>query len=144
MTIEELLGKLHGVRKTGQSRWMALCCAHTDKNPSLSISEGVGGQILIKCFAGCSIEKIAGAVGLDVGDLFPESLEFSKGRAPRFPAHEILMASADEIQIAALLVTKWSDPNRDWSAEDHDRLMVANERIQNSVTLMRGVTWLTI
>jgi putative DNA primase/helicase len=123
---------------------MTLCCAHTNKNPSLSISEGTGGQILLKCFAGCSIEEITGALGLDVGDLFPERLEFSKGQAPRFTAHEILMASADEIQIAALLLTKWSDPNSDWSTEDHDRLMIANERIQNNVSFMRGVTWLTI
>ncbi|WP_297476347.1 hypothetical protein [Ferrovum sp.] len=145
MTIEELLGKIpHGVRKTGRGRWLARCCAHSDENPSLSISEGTGGQILIHCFAGCSIDEITGALGLDVADLFPERLEFSKGRVPRFPAHETLMALADEIQIAALLLTKWNDPNSDWCTEGYDRLMVANARIQDGVTLIRGAPWLTI
>lgn len=138
MTIKELLGILHGVHKTGRGRWLARCCAHSDENPSLSISEGTGGQILLHCFAGCSIDEITGALGLDLADLFPERLKFSRGRAPRFPAHEILMALADEIQIAALLLTRWSDPDSDWCAEDYDRLMAANARIQDGVTLMRG------
>ena len=144
MIIEELLERLQGVRKTGHRRWLARCCAHCDENPSLSVSVGTGGQILLHCFAGCSVEEIASALGLDVADLFPEKLEFSKGRAPRFPAHEILMALADEIQIVALLLTRWSDPNRDWSAEDYDRLIVANARVQDGAALDEGATWLTI
>ena len=34
-------------------RWMARCPAHDDQTPSLSISEGSDGIVLVKCFTGC-------------------------------------------------------------------------------------------
>lgn len=68
---ETLLGRLAGVRRSG-SGWSARCPAHDDRKPSLSISEGDDGRVLIKCFAGCSVEAIVSAVGLGLQDLFPE------------------------------------------------------------------------
>lgn len=38
--------------------YMALCPAHADRNPSLSLSEGSNGKILFHCFAGCSQEEV--------------------------------------------------------------------------------------
>ena len=64
MSIEELLRALQGVRRNGNG-WTALCPAHGDHNPSLSISER-DGKILLYCHAGCSFEQIAQAVGLSV------------------------------------------------------------------------------
>lgn len=48
---------------------MACCPAHDDKTPSLSISEGENGRMLLKCFAGCSVESVSSALGLNVSDL---------------------------------------------------------------------------
>ena len=53
-------------KKKGR-RWQSLCPAHDDKDPSLSISEGQGGKILVKCFGGCSFENIRDALGLGQG-----------------------------------------------------------------------------
>jgi hypothetical protein len=50
---------------------MALCPAHDDRNPSLSISPGNGSGPLIKCFAGCDTEAVLKAVGLDWQDVLP-------------------------------------------------------------------------
>ena len=43
---------------------MALCPAHDDKNPSLSVTEGDGGRVLVTCHAasGCSFEAIRDAL----------------------------------------------------------------------------------
>ncbi|MGB9792113.1 MAG: DUF927 domain-containing protein [Thermacetogeniaceae bacterium] len=74
MTLDEFLSRLKGVRRCG-SGWKALCPAHDDKNPSLHISQGGDGQILLHCFAGCAVEDICKALGIDVKNLFPDSTD---------------------------------------------------------------------
>lgn len=71
MKVEELLNRLSRVRKT-KDGWVALCPAHADKSPSLSIGVGDSGQILVRCFAGCTPEGVVDALGLRMADLFPE------------------------------------------------------------------------
>ena len=69
MSIEDLLAKLDGVREIKPGQWMARCPAHDDTNPSLSITDG-GDKILLKCFAGCSLERICAKLGIEPRDLF--------------------------------------------------------------------------
>jgi hypothetical protein len=57
------------MRKVG-SGWIANCSAHEDRSPSLSITEGEDGRLLLHCFAGCQVHDILAAVGLTVSDLF--------------------------------------------------------------------------
>lgn len=54
-SFEAIIGALNA-KKVG-SNYMALCPSHPDKNPSLSINEK-DGKILVKCFAGCSQERV--------------------------------------------------------------------------------------
>ena len=69
MHIDVILGLLSGVRPRGAGNWTARCPAHGDKNPSLSVREGDKG-LLLRCWAGCRLEDITGALGLAVKDLF--------------------------------------------------------------------------
>lgn len=71
MTAEEILMLLEGVRQVGPRRWMARCPAHEDRNPSLSITEGKDGRVLLHCFAGCRTEDVLQALGLSWKHLFP-------------------------------------------------------------------------
>ena len=50
--------------------WMAKCPAHEDHNPSLSISQGEDGRVLLHCHAGCPLEAVLSAAGLTKKDLF--------------------------------------------------------------------------
>ncbi|MFC1956323.1 hypothetical protein ACFLWZ_07425 [Chloroflexota bacterium] len=59
---------LDGARQSGDG-YMALCPAHADTSPSLSITEK-DGRILVHCFAGCQHEEIVKSLGLEVKDLF--------------------------------------------------------------------------
>ncbi|MDP9350275.1 MAG: hypothetical protein M3P51_01850, partial [Chloroflexota bacterium] len=68
-TLQNVLGLLEGVKPNGKG-YQALCPAHDDHNPSLSVAEGDDGRVLLKCFAGCSVEEIVAAVGLETRDLF--------------------------------------------------------------------------
>ena len=62
-TIADWLDRLQGVRKAGSGH-KALCPAHDDKNPSLSVTEGDGGKVLVRCHAasGCTFEAIRDAL----------------------------------------------------------------------------------
>lgn len=69
MTIVELLPRLERVRRV-RDGWIARCPAHPDRNPSLSIREGLAGRILLHCWAGCAVEAMCEALGIAVADLF--------------------------------------------------------------------------
>lgn len=64
MTLETVLTRLKGVKATGDNKWQALCPAHKDSKPSLSISKGDNGKVLFHCFGGCTYEQICSALGL--------------------------------------------------------------------------------
>jgi hypothetical protein len=68
--------RLVDYRLTGE-RWLAKCPAHADRAPSLSISEGRGGRVLLHCHAGCSLPAILQAARLSMKQLFP------RGPAPQ-------------------------------------------------------------
>jgi putative DNA primase/helicase len=68
--VDELLDRLRKVRRTGAG-WTALCAAHDDREPSLSISEGDDGLILLYCHAGCPTESVLRALDMTFRDLFP-------------------------------------------------------------------------
>lgn len=71
MDINEVLEYFDGVKAAGKG-WKALCPAHRDVNPSLSISQGSDGRTLLHCHAGCPTDSITAAVGLTMADLFPD------------------------------------------------------------------------
>ncbi len=63
--------------------WAACCPAHDDKSPSLSISEGSDGRVLIHCHCGCTVESICHAVGLKVADLMPNTSGHKRSNQPK-------------------------------------------------------------
>jgi CHC2 zinc finger len=69
MPLDLVLERLEGVKKRGAD-YQALCPAHDDQDPSLSVSQGEDGRALLKCFAGCKTEDVVAALGLEMKDLF--------------------------------------------------------------------------
>ncbi len=57
----ESIAKALGGRKEG-SGWMARCPAHNDREPSLSISAGDEGKVLVRCHAGCDQARVIAAL----------------------------------------------------------------------------------
>lgn len=57
--------------KPERGGFKARCPAHADRTPSLSVSEGADGRVLVKCFAGCETSDVLRAIGLTPADLFP-------------------------------------------------------------------------
>jgi len=78
MNITEFLSLLKGVKPCGNG-YQAHCPAHDDKKQSLHVSEGEDGKILAHCHAGCSINDICQALGIELKDLFPQKLKVHAG-----------------------------------------------------------------
>ena len=68
--IDYIVERFRGFRRRGEG-YDALCPAHDDTNPSLSIDSGDDGRVLVHCHAGCSPDAVLKAVGLTTRDLFP-------------------------------------------------------------------------
>ncbi|MEM3146944.1 MAG: hypothetical protein QXY94_05295, partial [Archaeoglobaceae archaeon] len=73
MTLEEFVELLRekGLkpRQLPNGQWLALCPAHDDSEPSLSITLSETGKVLLHCFAGCDITQICDALGISIVDL---------------------------------------------------------------------------
>ncbi|MCL4291382.1 MAG: AAA family ATPase [Thermoleophilia bacterium] len=72
VTGEELVSRLKRAKRSGTG-WTARCPAHDDRTPSLSVSEGDDGRLLVKCHAGCATEAVVAALGLALADLAPDT-----------------------------------------------------------------------
>lgn len=63
-------GGLKGVKAVSETQFDALCPAHDDKSPSLSVGQGADGRVLVRCHAGCETEEVVAALNLKMTDLF--------------------------------------------------------------------------
>jgi hypothetical protein len=71
--VDRLRGLLEGVKGNGNGSFKALCPAHEDKNPSLSVDTGDDGRALLHCHANCTTDDILQKIGLARRDLFPNA-----------------------------------------------------------------------
>lgn len=108
--IDLLLSRLDRPKKSGRG-YMAKCPAHEDGSPSLSVSEGDGGRVLLHCFGGCRADDVIAAVGLEWKDLFPGKLDSAARLDYRRRAAETARQEAD-------LVIKMAEAMPFLSAED--------------------------
>ncbi|MFG0246373.1 MAG: DUF3987 domain-containing protein [Phycisphaerales bacterium JB052] len=86
------------VNRSG-GQWMCTCPAHDDRTPSLSVKEGDDGRALLKCFAGCSVESIVSALGMQMRDLFPDDTRDSDTFRPQHTRNPQSVAVAHDTQV---------------------------------------------
>lgn len=135
--IDKLLNNLTKVKRTGQDSWLACCSAHEDKSPSLAIKQTADGMILLKCFAGCSVEEVLGAIGLTFDDLYPEKPYTEHARKPDrmpFNPRDVLAAVSKESMIVALVADKVSR-GKAITEKDRDRVTLAMSRLQTAAEI---------
>lgn len=144
MQIEELLARLEGVKANGAGKWIARCPAHADRSPSLSIKES-DGTILAYCFAGCDVESVCGAIGIEVHELFPpRENEWKPGvekpmkfGGVKFTALDALKCLAGEGAVLALLAADLAS-GQVLSPAENDRLVTAASRIAAGLEYLEG------
>jgi hypothetical protein len=92
--VARVLAKLEDVRPTG-SGWSALCPAHGDTRPSLSVAQAEDGRCLLHCFKGCAVEDVVAHLDMAVGDLFDDAGGESTGRQSTVQRLVALVEDAD-------------------------------------------------
>ena len=138
MTADILISRLEGVIKSG-SGWRARCPAHDGKSTSLAITEGDNGAVLVHCFAGCAVHDVLAAVGLELADLFPERIKDTSPETRRAARESfkrcgwtaalgVLARESAVIEVAGHDLAA----GKALSATDHDRLLVACDRIHGA------------
>ncbi len=134
--LEPILAMLTKVKGRG-GNYVACCPAHADRSPSMTIRETQDGKVLLHCFAGCSVQEICAALGIDMADLFPPKVDDrhhpdytvpAKPLATRFIASDLLKVIAFEAQVV-LVAANDLHFNRPLSVQDRERLKTAVERI---------------
>ncbi|MEQ9453829.1 MAG: DUF3987 domain-containing protein [Phycisphaeraceae bacterium] len=118
--LEKVLEALnqHNCRpKRSGKGYKAHCPAHNDKNPSLSITEGDDGKVLIKCHAGCKTEDVVAELGLQMSDLYAAS-KFPDNKAT--PQNQKRRGFDSAEQAISSLEQQMGTVSQKWSYSDAD------------------------
>lgn len=130
--VDLLLSRLDNPRPNGRDRWRCACPVCGGKNRStLSVGIGDTGAVLVKCWKeGCGPDQIAGAVGLELEDLFPQRETSSRPQARRrlISAGQALEVLEDEMTLAIVVM---SDMRKGIAPNDQtgERMFVALARV---------------
>lgn len=137
--IEDILSRLEKVKRTGPGSWLACCPAHEDRSPSLTLTEGREGGVVVKCFAECNFNEIVDAVGLGLEPWFPAKLteDFHPPIRKPFPASAVLEALHAESLVVAVSAISLAN-GETLTPEDLARLKVAAERIAHAREVALG------
>lgn len=74
-----ILSKVEGARRTGDG-YTFRCPAHDDKRQSAFAKPDASGNVILKCFAGCSRKAICAALGLSESDLYVNKRRSSRSQ----------------------------------------------------------------
>ena len=125
-----------GHERGGQ--YMRQCLAHDDKGPSLSIKMGDNGAWLLHCFAGCPVEDVLAAAGLEITDLFPDRPDPGARRSQhQLPARDALQMIRHESMVVACAAASLLDGSA--SQEVIDRVREAVTRIHTIIGAVHGL-----
>lgn len=137
--LDRFLDRLEGTRRSSPVSWVALCPAHEDRHPSLSVREASDGRVLIHCFAGCDPASVCASIGMDLSELFPESdlpLWYEgKSHKPlhrKFMPQDVIAVLARELTFLSVCAADLAKDDR-LAAEDQQRLAVASRRFYAAV-----------
>lgn len=132
--VENLLQRLEKVKGRNGS-WTARCPAHDDKGPSLAIKAAEDGRVLLHCFAGCDVHSVVGAVGLDIGDLFPPKdfpVDGKPAIKPAFYASDLMRIIGFEALVVQIVAFDIAN-NKPISEETRERMLTAYQRIDEAI-----------
>lgn len=111
--VDRLLSRLEGVVQRGRN-WKALCPAHDDLAPSLHVSLGSDGAILLTCHAGCKTEDVLRGLDLEWSNLYPGEGEREDGKVELVAVDQVAEVDLrDRVYADLLYGLTLSDSHRD-------------------------------
>ncbi|MDV6341226.1 hypothetical protein R2103_05525 [Nitrosomonas sp. Is24] len=139
---DEILAKitplLKGVIKRHNGGMLAFCPSHDDrKGRSLAVSVGREGQIMMHCFAGCSIHEITASIGLSPADLFPRTESKYDPQTRSYFNEWQILSTLQHDAIVVLLAARWMLTGKPLPKSDIDFLSKAVIRINEAASYSR-------
>lgn len=131
--VDMVLARLDSAREVAPGRWRARCPAHDGKSTSaLSITRGDDGRVLLHCFAGCDVESIAEAIGLQLHDLFvPVPAEHRAGpMRQRFVPAQVFDILRAEVGVVVVIAGDMHR-QREVTPADYERLRTCVDRLDD-------------
>lgn len=124
--LDPIVSRLERVKWVKPDQVVACCPAHADDTPSLALRD-VGDKVLIRCYAGCTFDEIAAALGMQPREFFADS------KAPRSPIpgvsrRQILQDLSIEL-LTAYTVTRDRAEGKEINSDDAAREKLARQRI---------------
>lgn len=112
ISLGELAEQVQGVSWRGDDQFSFQCPGHDDRQASASATRK-NGRILLKCFAGCSIERIIEPLGLTTAQLFESSNGEVLRQAARRPGDQVRYPVKEiDGTLAAIHVAEYSDEGK--------------------------------
>jgi hypothetical protein len=95
--------------------------------------------VLVHCFAGCAVEEVLAAAGLEFDALFPpKPIEFAKAERRPFLPSDVFEVARMEISIVAVIASDMH-AGRTVPEADYDRLYVAIDRLNGIAGAAYGI-----
>lgn len=114
----EVASRLTKAKRSGAG-WVACCPAHEDSTPSLSITNGESGRVVVRCHAGCSQEAV-----LDAIEALGVAIRKVNGNGAHHEVSEVLtlgmLAAAKNIDPAFMIDNGCIDSSRGVCFQYHD------------------------
>jgi len=86
----------------------------------------------MKCFADCSVQDIMGSIGMEIGDLFPDTKKDLPPVKRKYYASDLLRVIEFEAWVVSVAAHTMSTGKK-LSETDRDRMKVATARIMEAV-----------
>lgn len=135
--LNEITSRLKGVIKRSNGGYLAFCPSHNDqKGRSLAVSLGRQDQVLMHCFAGCSIHEITAAIDLNPADLFPRESRYEPQSRSYFNEWQILSALQHDATVV-LIAARAMQNGKPLPDSDIDFLSQAVVRIHEAASYSR-------
>lgn len=137
--IADVLPRLERAKQTARGNWIAICPAHNDRSPSLTLHETPEGRIVCRCWAGCTFEEIVTAVGLGWEPWFPpkQAGDFKGPIRRPYPAADVLAACTHEVVLTAIYAADMANGNALDDVDRH-RLLTAAARLNEAKAIANG------
>jgi len=134
MNVDHILDQLESVRRIKPDQWVACCPAHEDSTPSLAIRD-TGDKLLMRCYAGCTFQEIADALGMHPREFFRDSKEPKSG-IPGVSRRDIYRDLTVEL-MTAYVVTRDRAEGKQIAANDVEREKLAWQRISKAMGVLK-------
>lgn len=106
--LDLLVAKCGGAHRQSGKETVCRCPAHHDENPSLNVTLGDDGKLLVTCRAGCKTADILRAIGWKLSDLMASAPQ-SRSPKPRTRSDSKPKPAYPTVEAIAAAAAKWKN-----------------------------------